>query len=831
MERQFRDEYRESDGFLELSRLWLRMIGDLVTSVPKELFRELSLDLKHSIRIYRKRPLATALAVIALGLAIGSSTGVFSVLNALLLRSLPFESPSQLVEMVAPSMTAMAGRSAFTKWYRECPYLESAATFSTSDMNVTADRDALRVKVAETSANLFHLLGVKPVLGRAFSSDEDIWGHNAIAVISYGLWQQVFAGEPGVIGRTLRVNGSVLTVIGVAPPNFDYPGKAAIWLPTVFDFEKVPKRGAFFFQTIGRLKRGISIQVANEFFQAEARHTKHAGRETVSIGDRNWPHLVSLQNQLAGPVQRASLVLALMTLLVVVTACANVAQLLLSRATERRQELAVRAALGASRARLVQQLVTEASVLTLMGACLGLLVAYWASRMASSVAPAQLGTQEYTILDWRVLCFATFLALLMGLVVGVFPAWLIGRLQPSGHLVRNQPGMRDLGTNRARSGLLFIQATLALCLITSSLTMGRTFLQLINTNLGFRPTNVVTLNVSVQGAGYKGPREWAYYEHALNQLRSVPGVQAAGAVGHLPLANNFYMAFPFKMDSGQTLKSIVVNSITNGYFQAMKTPLLAGRDFAENEMRHSEPSVIVNEAFAQSTKLGRAIVGRHLTAPWSNTPYRIVGVVATVRAAGPANAGGPEIYWPIEEEPPPALTLVARVDGSAEPYLARSRDAVQTVDRSIPVYDVKTIEQRLADVLARPKFYTTATLFLALLAVLLAAVGIFGTAAYSIAQRRHEMGVRMAVGASYQRIRNMIVRESMGPIIYGTIAGMVFAFASGRYTEHLLENASAPGALITITAAGLLLLAGLVAAWSATGRVLAIDPLDAIRAE
>jgi hypothetical protein len=291
------------------------------------------------------------------------------------------------------------------------------------------------------------------------------------------------------------------------------------------------------------------------------------------------------------------------------------------------------------------------------------------------------------------------------------------------------------------------------------------------------------------------------------------------------------MAFPFKMDSGQTLKSIVVNSITNGYFQAMKTPLLAGRDFAESEMQHSEPSVIVNEAFAQSTKLGRAIVGRHLTAPWSNTPYRIVGVVATVRAAGPANAGGPEIYWPIEEEPPPALTLVARVDGSAEPYLARSRDAVQTVDRSIPVYDVKTIEQRLADVLARPKFYTTATLFLALLAVLLAAVGIFGTAAYSIAQRRHEMGVRMAVGASYQRIRNMIVRESMGPIIYGTIAGMVFAFASGRYTEHLLENASAPGALITITAAGLLLLAGLVAAWSATGRVLAIDPLDAIRAE
>jgi hypothetical protein len=361
--------------------------------------------------------------------------------------------------------------------------------------------------------------------------------------------------------------------------------------------------------------------------------------------------------------------------------------------------------------------------------------------------------------------------------------------------------------------------------------MGRTFLELINQNLGFRPASVVTLNVSVQGSNYKGRAEWLYYREALNHLRSVRGVQAAGAVSHLPLGNNLYMAFPFKLDSGQVLQRIVVNSVTAGYFDAMETRLLAGRDFAENEMRHSEAAVIVNEAFAQNARLGRAIVGRELIAPWSTRPYRIVGLVTSTRSAGPASPGEPEIYWPIEEEPPLAITLVAKVDGPAEPYLTRCRDAVQMVDHSIPIYDIKTLEQRLADLLAQPKFYTTATLFLAGLAVLLAAVGIFGTAAYSIAQRRHEMGVRMAVGASYVSIRNMIVREILVPITYGTVAGVVLSIASGRSLQHLLENTAPPGLWVTMAAAALLLTMGLVAAWNATGRVLHIDPNDVLRAE
>lgn len=830
MQQQFCDEYRDAQGSGDRIRLWLRAIGDLAISLPQELFHELRLDLKNSIRIYSRRPLTTALAIIALALAIGSGTGVFSVLNALLLRSLPFEKPSELVELVSPAISALSGRAQFMKWSHQNSYLQSAATFSTSEMNLTGNRDVLRAKVTETSANLFQVLGVKPIWGRAFTPDEDIPGRNAVAVISYGVWQQLFAGDPGVLGRTLHVNGKAMTIIGVAPPTADYPGKTAIWLSTIFDFEKVPKRGAFLVQTIGRLKANISPVLAQQFYEAETRRANRQLPLTLRTGDPSRPRLVSLQSQLAGPVQRASLVLAGLTLLVVLTACANVAQLLLSRTTERRQELAVRAALGASRARLLQQLITEASLLTVAGAFLGLIVAYWASKIASSVAPAQLGTQDYTIFDWRVLCFSTLLALLMGLAVGGLPVWLMG-CTPSANIVRQQPGLRDLRTRRVRSGLLIMQAALALCLITSSLTMSRAFLHLINANLGFRPANVVTLNVSIQGTRYKGASEWQYYTEALNHLRSVPGVQAAGAVNYLPLANHVYMAYAFKLDSGQALQHIVVNSVTAGYFPAMQIHFLAGRDFAENEMQHSEPSVIVNEAFAQNAKLGTAVVGRKLIAPWSRTPYRIVGLVATTRSAGPAYPGEPEIYWPTQEEPGPALTLVARVDGPAEAYLARCRDAVRSADRSVPIYDVKTLDQRLAEVLARPKFYTTTTVFLGLLAVWLATVGIFGTAAYSIAQRRHEMGVRMAVGASYLRIRNMVVRESFIPIIYGTAVGVIFSITSGRSLEHLLENAPPPGIWMTIAAVMLLLATGLLAAWSATRRVLAIDPLEALRAE
>jgi predicted permease len=541
--------------------------------------------------------------------------------------------------------------------------------------------------------------------------------------------------------------------------------------------------------------------------------------------------LISLQNELAGPVRQASWVLAVMTLLVLLTACANVAQLLLSRTNERHQELELRAALGASRARLLQQLTTEATILTTAGALLGLLVAQWTSKLTSSIIPPQLATQQYTILDWRVLAFAAALALLLALAFGVLPAWLLGRLQPSGQMIRSHFGSRDFRTKRARATLVAVQAALTLTLVTSSLAMGRTFLELLRANLGFHTAGVVTLNVSLQGTKHHGPAEWQYYSEALRRLRSVPGVQAAGAISHLPLTNDFYMAGSFKLDSLQTVPGTVMNAVTPDYFRTMETRFLAGRDFVEANAQVPTPSVIVNEAFAKSAGLGKAIIGRTFRAPWGNTQYRIVGLVATTSLSDPAYQSAPQIYFPIEEEPPPALTLVARVSGSPEAYLAQCRDAVRVLDKQVPIYDVKTLDRRLADALSRPRFYTTAILFLAGLGLLLAAVGIYGTAAYAIAQRRSEMGVRMALGATYERLRTMMVRESLLPVFCGIALGVAGSLAAGRYLGHLVEGAALTEPWLLAVAAGIFLLVGLLSAWRATSRVLAIDPAEAIRAE
>ena len=829
MARQFEDEYRDATSRNERVLVWLRAISDLALSAPAEILWELRQDLAHAWRVYKGRSLSATMAVLALGLAIGASTGVFSVLNALLVRSLPFSEPEALVELRLSPFGAGNGRAAFLEWQRRSPYLQGAAAFSVEDANLMGGRDALRVKVAETSANFFELLGAEAVVGRTFSRDEDAPGLTSVTVISHSLWQQSYGGSSSVIGAVLRLNARPLTIIGVAPPRFDYPGKTNVWTPTVFDVETIPKRGAFLFQTLGRLKPGIRIGKAREMFEAEV---QRAAPQSLRGDEQNRARMIALQDQLAGPVRQAGWVLAGMILFVLLTACANVAQLLLSRTAEREQELAIRAALGASRARLVQQLITEATALTMTGGALGLLVAQWTCKVASSIAPAPLTTQEYTVLDWRVLGFAATLALLMGIVFGIMPALLVGRLQPSGQMMRMQGGVRDAGMRRMRAALVALQAGLTLILVASSMTMGRTFLRLLDSDLGFQTAHVVTLNVSVQGTKYRSSQaEWQYYSAALEHLRAVPGVEAAGAVNHLPLANDLYMANAFKLDSGQTVKPIVMNGTMPGFFRAMGTTFLAGGDFGSTQGAQSARGVIVNEAFARSAGLGTEILGRRVTAPWSNTAYPIVGVVSTTRLAGPGHPGSAQIYWPVREEPPAALTLVARVTGQAEAYLTRCRDAVQSLDRDVPVSDVMTLDERLAAVLARPKFYTTATMFLAALAALLAAVGAYGMASYSVAQRTHEMGVRMALGASYERIRAMLLRENLMPIGCGLTPGIAGAIASGRLLEHLLENARAPELMTCLAAAGLLLFIAFLACWRASARVLAIEPAIAVRAD
>jgi predicted permease len=828
MVRQFRDEQREARNWNAHARLWVHAFCDIAISAPRELTRELGQDLHFAVRVYRRRPLSALLAICALALAIGVSTGVFSVASALLLRSLPFSDATRLVELRLSPVSAGNGRAAFIAWRDHSSYLESASAFSTSEMNLNSGRDALRVRVSETSANFFPMLGTEPVVGRTFASDEDKPGQNNVAVISHRLWQQSYGGEAAALGSTVHLNGIALTIIGVAPPNFDYPGNVDIWIPTVFNFEVIPKRGAFVWQTIGRLKQGVTMTQARQQFNAEVSRISPA---SLRNDDHQGAELVGLRDQIASQVRQSVLILSAVVLLVLLTACANVAQLLLSRVTERHRELALRAALGASRSRLVQQLTVEATALTLTGSTLGLIVAFSVSRIASAVLPAQLATQSYTILDWRVLCFAITLAVVVGAVFGVMPGWLIGGLQPSAQLGRVHTAGREPSTRNLRTILVGMQVALTLTLVVSSLALGSSFLRLLDTDLGFQPANVITMNVSLQGTRYQTrSASWQYYAAVLDRLRSVPGVESVGAVNYLPLKHNVLSAYAIKVDSGQEIPTVVLNGAMPGYFRTMGTKIVAGREFTMGGSS-PEPPVIVNEAFTRQSGLGASIVGRRIIAPWTAKPYLVSGVVATARMAGPEYDGGPQAYWPVEEEPPAALTFVAKVHGDPRNYLAQCRDAVAGLDRSVPVYEVKTLEQRLSETLGQPKFYTASVLFLASLALLLAVIGIYGASSRAITQQEHELGIRMALGASSGMVRAMILRQSLVPICIGTVAGLGGAVGSGSLLQHLFVGARRPDVATCIMASIFLLAAALIAAWCATTRILAIDPIDAIKAE
>ncbi len=830
MEREFLDSLREVGGRWGRAMVWVKGVADVAMTAPGEVAREIGADARHGLRQYRRRAVSTALAVAALGLAMGASTGVFSVMSALLLRGLPFSGPERLVALRPAPVGALSGRAAFLDWQRRSAYVEGAAEFSRSEMNLAEGRGALRVKAAETSANFFAVLGMRPERGRWFRAGEDVTGRNGVAVISDGLWRQAYGADPEVTERDLYLNGARFRIVGVAAAGADYPAGTSVWTPTVFDGETIPKRGAFLMETVARLKAGLDEKAAREMYEAEMRRGRRAGEREAWSEMAERPRMVPLRDELAGPVREASWVLEGMTLLLLLTACASVAQLLLSRTAERRQEMAVRAALGASRARLVQQLTTEAAMLTGAGAALGLVVARWTCGLASMVAPAPLGAQEYTVLDGRVLGYAAGLALGTGIAFGVLPAWMIGRLLPVAGMVRAQPGGREAVPRRARAGLAATQAALAVCLVTAFVGLAATMVKLLHVDLGFRARHVVTLSVSLEGTRYAGGREWGYYKEALERLRAVPGVEAAGAVSYPPLAKELFMAGMFRLDSGQTVGPAVLNAATAGYFRAMGMGIVAGRDFDRGEMRRAERAVVVNETFARAAGMGSGIVGRRLRAPWGGGMYTIAGVVKTARQSGPEEAGIAEVYWPVEEEAPPRLTMVAKVAGPGEEWLARCRDAVKAGGAEAAVYGVMTLNERVAETLARPRFYTGTALFLGALAVLLAGAGIYGTAVYAVAQRRREIGLRMAVGGTAGRIRAMMLRESVAPVVLGAAGGIVLWMGAGRMLEHVVVNAARPWWGVW-AAAMFLAAAGVGAGWAATRGIGETDAAEALRAE
>jgi putative ABC transport system permease protein len=825
MERDFRDELAESSGVGALAALWVRLLVDLAVSIPGQVSREVFQDFKFTARLWAARPWPAALAITGLALGIGANTGVFSVVNALLLRSLPFREPDRLAllhEFFPPHDTAKE----FHEWRQQSAYLADTALFEEIDVNLGGMRVGSRAHVAQTSGNFFSVLGTRPVLGTGFAPEDDVdgtgWGlpgRNAVAVIGYGLWQQLFGGDPKVLGATIRIDGEPLTIIGVAPRGFDYPGKAVLWKPAAFS----PGNNGW--GTVARLKPGTTWPQARAALAVEVeRLAPKPGRIDYS---NLHPSMTSLQDGLAGPVKSASLMFMGAVVLVLLIACTNVANLLIARTSDRAAELSLRSALGASRARLARQLFTECLLLSVVATLAGLLIASWTTSLAAQVEPPPLGAQSYSILDGRVLAFTLVVSVMTTLALGVLPSLYVGRF----HAFRSRTSSRPRGSRLVPQSLVAAQVMLTMILLAASVCLGRAFFHLMRTDRGYEVKGVVTVAVSLEGTTHHlDKRQLPYFEEVLARIRSLPGVRAASATEFLPLYASAFVGGPFGLDGRPAQRSSCLVPVLSGYFQTMGGRILYGREFTDAEVRSGADVAVVNERFAAGFGAPKDAVGHQLTNRESTR--KIVGVVRGMEyETDPTTANGNQVFVPSETPGGFFSTFVVRVDGRAEDHLAAIRDTIQSVDPEVPVFSAKTMEQRLDEVFAGPKFYRTAVWIFAGLALLLAVIGIYGIVSYAVVQRTQEMGVRMALGTTPVRLRGMLLRQGLQMVAAGAIPGIAGAQFAGLFLESLMDGAKPIGLAMS---SGLVLLFALVASasiWSATRSIARFNIISILRTE
>jgi len=797
----------------------MRLPADLAISIPPRFLRDVAQDARHTFRLWARRPWHTGFAILALAIGIGANTGVFSVVNALLLRSLPFRDPSRLASLVDFYAFVPPHDSAkqFHDWRQKSRFLSDVALLEESDFNLGVGQ-LTRAHIAQTSWNFFSLLGAQPVIGRSFAPGEDTSGRNAVVVIGYGLWHQLFAGDQRVLGSTIRVNGDPLTIIGVAPPGFDYPNNTVLWKAADFS----PGNNGW--DAIARLKPGISWPQARAAFAAEVDRltTKHPRFDDL----QHPPTVTPLQDQLAGPVKDASLMLMAGVVLILLIACTNVANLLMARTADRATELSIRSALGASRARLAQQLLTECLLLSLVAAITGLIVAFWTTSIAAKVEPAPLATQSYSILDGRVLVFAVAASVVSGLLFGVLPSLFAGRVHAFGF--RGSIGASS--SRLTRESLVAAQVMLTLVLLTASISVGRAFLNLMRIDRGFDTRGLVTVSVSLDGTTQDlNGRQLPYFQEALSRIRRLPGVRSASATDFLPLYATGFIGGPFGMDGRPPNADSMNVPVLADYFQAMGAHLLCGREFTEAEVRGDAKVAVVNEAFARQFGAPADALGHQLTIG-NEPPWKIIGVVKGMDYMTPG-ANRTQIFLPAHAPGGFFSTFVVRVNGRAEDYLAEVRDTIRSVDPQVPVFGVRTMQQRLEDALRRPSFYRTAVLFFAGFALLLVVIGIYGVVSYAVTRRLREMGVRLALGTTPIRLRAMLLRQGLIPVAAGAILGIAGALLTSRYLESLVEGARSTGLETFIFSILFIALIAATSIWAATRRIAGLDIMEILRSE
>ncbi len=865
----YRDRVRSNDGAgRRLFRLWTRLVPDLIASACAERFRPrnrggaaaippgnfhrredsmsvLSQDIRYAFRSMLQRPGFTAVVLMTLALGIGANAAIFTVVNAVLLRPLPFAHVERIVDFAHQDPYSTVSEPEFVDYQRGVTAFDKLAAYNSGEVTLTAGMEPVRTTGTRVSRDFFDILGVKPILGRTYAPDEySPLSKARITIISHALWQQQFAGDSRVIGRTIEISGAKLTVIGVMPPGFNFPNAATnFWSRWRMNPDSLWTRNNHYLRLVGRLAPNATIEQARAQVHTLEQRWRHDFPETYAPDQPLVGVLTSMREYLLGQTKPYLLALLGAVGFILLIACVNVANLLLVRGEARRKEFAIRVALGASGSRVVRQLLTESMMLALLGGLLGIGVAWLGTRTLIALAPAGVPRLDQIGVDLRVALFTAAVTLFTGICFGLVPA--ARAFDGSGG--ESAESLREAGrtsghtaSRAARRTLVITEVALAVVMLSGAGLLIRSLAKLQAVDLGFNPENLLTMQLTLPSQGYTDTTADELFRQVVARVKQLPRVRGATLDGSLPISGNDN-SWSIMLD-GRVVKTIAEapsakpNQVTPDYFATMGIPLRRGRGLTESDRRGAALVVVINETMAKQMWPGANPVGHTLKMFSDKSPWvTVVGVAGDVRSRGIQQDVPPTMFFPYSQSgssalyQPSTMTLAVRYDGNPGTLTAAIRNVVHTLDARVPISAIATMDQVVGQSIASRRFSTTLLAGFAALALALAGIGIYGVIAYGVSQRTYEIGVRMALGASDGSVLRLVMREGIGLTSAGVVLGLAGALAVDRLLSALLVGVSASDAVtmvcVTAILATVAVLASAVPAWRAT----AVSPTAALR--